>query len=105
MWSRSAICCGRTIAGHLPSDMVSFNVDPQDCGLLFSIYCRHEKSALIGGFPSADALATCAFNKVSLDSDWLALISALGFELCRLSDNWALVFESGKIYELNKNDN
>jgi len=75
--------------------MVSFNVDPQDCSLLFSIYCRHEKTALIGGFPSADALATCAFNKVALDSNWLALISALGFELCRLSDNWALVFESG----------
>jgi hypothetical protein len=92
MWSRSAIC-GRA-AGHLP-EMVSFNVDPQDCSLLFSIYCRHEKTALIGGFPSADALATCAFSKVSLDNNWLALISALGFELCRLSDNWALVFESG----------
>jgi hypothetical protein len=79
-----------------PSIMLSFNVDPQWCGLLFSIYCRHEKSALTGGFPSPDALATCAFNGPQLEADWLALASSLGFELCRLSDTWALVFESGK---------
>ncbi|CAB3386197.1 Hypothetical predicted protein [Cloeon dipterum] len=93
MWSRAALCG----CGGQPPDMVTLNIYPQDCSLHFSIYCRHEQVALIGGFPTADVLANCAFNSnAALDSNWLALVSALGFEICRFSDNWALVCESVK---------
>ncbi|XP_059489301.1 uncharacterized protein LOC132204683 [Neocloeon triangulifer] len=93
MWSRTVLCG----CGGQPPEMVTLNVYPQDCCMHFSIYCRHEQVALIGGFPTADVLANCAFSSTpALDSNWLALVSALGLEFCRLSDNWALVFESVK---------
>jgi hypothetical protein len=79
-------------------EMISFSVDPQWCGLLFSVYCRHEKGALLGGggFPQADAFATCSLAGPPLDVDWIAITGSVGFEICRLSSTWALIFESGE---------
>jgi hypothetical protein len=79
-------------------EMVSFSVDPQWCGLLFSVYCRHEKGALLGGgtFPQADAFAACSLTGPPLDADWIAVTGSIGFEICRLSSAWALILESGE---------
>ncbi|XP_069694471.1 serine-rich adhesin for platelets-like isoform X2 [Periplaneta americana] len=79
-------------------EMISFSVDPQWCGLLFSVYCRHEKGALLGGggFPQADAFAACSLAGPPLDADWIAIAGSVGFEICRLSSTWALIFESVK---------
>jgi hypothetical protein len=79
-------------------EMISFSVDPQWCGLLFSVYCQHEKGVLLGGggFPQADAFATCSLAGPPLDTDWIAITGSVGFEICRLSSTWALIFESGE---------
>ncbi|PSN47887.1 hypothetical protein C0J52_01251 [Blattella germanica] len=73
-------------------EMIAFSVDPQWCGLLFSVYCRHEK----GGFPQADPFATCSSAGPPLDADWIAIAGSVGFEICRLSSTWALILESVK---------
>ncbi|CAG2058066.1 unnamed protein product [Timema podura] len=79
-------------------EMISFSVDPQWCGLLFSIYWRHEKGFLLGGstFPQHDAFAACSFIGPPADTDWIALAGSVGIEICRLSSSWALIFDTAK---------
>nr|CAD7424716.1 unnamed protein product [Timema monikensis] len=78
-------------------EMISFSVDPQWCGLLFSIYWRHEKGFLLGGstFPQHDAFAACSFTGPPADTDWIALAGSVGIEICRISSSWALIFDTG----------
>lgn len=78
-------------------EMITFSVDPQWCGLLFSVYCRHEKGALLGGgcLPQQDAFAACSLIGPPLDADWIAIAGSVGFEICRLSSTCALILESG----------
>jgi len=80
-------------------EMISFSVDPQWCGLLFSLYCRHEKGALLGGgaFLQADPFAACSVAGPPLDTDWIALAGSISFEVCRLSSTWAVIFDSGEM--------
>nr|CAD7200803.1 unnamed protein product [Timema douglasi] len=77
-------------------EMISFSVDPQWCGLLFSIYWRHEKGFLLGGstFPQHDAFAACSFLGPPADTDWIALAGSVGIEICRISSSWALIFDT-----------
>nr|CAD7571998.1 unnamed protein product [Timema californicum] len=79
-------------------EMISFSVDPQWCGLLFSIYWRHEKGFLLGGstFPQHDAFAACSFLGPPADTDWIALAGSVGIEICRISSSWALIFDTGE---------
>ncbi|KAJ9583914.1 hypothetical protein L9F63_021746, partial [Diploptera punctata] len=79
-------------------EMITFSIDPQWCGLLFSLYCRHEKGFLLGGggLPQHDAFAACSLAGPPLDADWIAIAGSVGFEICRLSSSWALILESVK---------
>ncbi|XP_066995489.2 uncharacterized protein [Anabrus simplex] len=72
--------------------MISFSLDPQWCGLLFSVYFRHEKPGLLG----PDAFATCSLAGPQWDSDWIAFAGSFGFEICRISSTWAVIFDTVK---------
>lgn len=81
-------------------EMLTMSMDPQWCGLLFSLYSRQERWQLIGnsglypadpfGYPLIGAQA-CS----NLETDWIALASSIGFEICSLSSTWALILETG----------
>ncbi|KAK7862901.1 hypothetical protein R5R35_002453 [Gryllus longicercus] len=77
---------------RLQFQMISFTLDPQWCGLLFSIYCRHEKTSVLG----PDTFSTCTLTGPPLDADWIAFAGSIGVEICRLSSSWALIFETVK---------
>lgn len=82
--------------------MLSFNIDPQWCGLLFSIYCRHERSEGLFGLPGpvhSDAFAYSVAGP-PLDADLIAWAGSFGFEICSLASTCDLIFESGELFVL-----
>ncbi|XP_063219788.1 uncharacterized protein LOC134529530 isoform X2 [Bacillus rossius redtenbacheri] len=78
--------------------MISFYVDPQWCGVLFSVYWKNDKGYLFTGgtTPQLDPLATTAFAE-PLDVDWITFAGNVGFEIYHLSSSWAVVLDAAKV--------